>query len=732
MSILLYIRGQKADTDAGSVIAQTLQINDIASVQGRNATYTNTFKLPKTANNVRIMDFMTLAGNTSSLQYEKNECSLYSAETGQCFIYKGWATITDGGEFYNVSVVDGIIDLFKAIENKTLSDLDNLTELSHAKSIEKVKESWMGGPYRYILADFNGDTGNTAEGTVNIDYLVPSVNVKYLWDRIFEKFGFTYSGSVFSTQAFVNLWMTFPKGLSTSDSEDLLYEASEHNYPSSTNGGGRNKYFLQYEETDTYNIVSDVNEVHLKLAEPGSYRIALSGRIKSSTILGAPKLSRIDYALNAEGSTPHSAVPAGTLFDNISPGNDFELSKIIQLPSGNTSICFIIAPGTAAQTSNGFQINRSETNLALSITRLSQNSIDFGDALIDFSVKDFINEIVNRFGLTIYPDNTSGNYTFLTLQEMLQGALMKNWSCKLVKKISENYIYGSYARRNWFRYNYNDKEAAHNDWFLDVNNAMLPDSRDAFTSKIYTPENQYNRVSYLNRGTNVYRLWDKEPDTDPETGEDLTKYKSLDKRYYFMRAEQKWGNITLQSKTLEQAESYSGTYYLESYWKLSFYDILQDYYTPFRRILDTTLIVTADLWLTAQDIAGFDFKKLYYFEQFSNYFMVNKISNFVPGRPTRVELVRVLYELQAEVAAVSITSVSVTEGYNVHVYFSLNIPIPTVTVEYKRVADSGWSSLVTPYTQNPWHYSLSPPGLWEVRIKAGDQYSDTIQFTISY
>jgi hypothetical protein len=72
-------------------------------------------------------------------------------------------------------------------------------------------------PYKYILADYNGQatytstSGGTSATTINVDYLVPSVKVSYLWDNLFSTYGFTYSGSIFSSPDFTNLYLTYPK-----------------------------------------------------------------------------------------------------------------------------------------------------------------------------------------------------------------------------------------------------------------------------------------------------------------------------------------------------------------------------------------------------------------------------------------------------------------------------------------------------------------------------------------
>jgi hypothetical protein len=103
-------------------------------------------------------------------------------------------------------------------ENTTLGDL-NLTGLTHTKDVATVVNTFTATtlPYKYILADYNGQatytstSGGTSATTINVDYLVPSVKVSYLWDNLFSTYGFTYSGSIFSSPDFTNLYLTYPK-----------------------------------------------------------------------------------------------------------------------------------------------------------------------------------------------------------------------------------------------------------------------------------------------------------------------------------------------------------------------------------------------------------------------------------------------------------------------------------------------------------------------------------------
>jgi hypothetical protein len=273
------------------------------------------------------------------------------------------------------------------------------------------------------------------------------------------------------------------------------------------------------------------------------------------------------------------------------------------------------------------------------LSKVEAGNVDFENSFADFSIRDFLTEVVHRFGLTIFKDKYTNAYEFRTLQEHLQTAQKVDWSNKFDKKISEDWLNTTYAQRNWFRYNYNDKESSYNDNYIIVNNKNLEDNRDVIKSKIYSPERDF--VNYLNERTNCYKLWDKElveaTDTEPAS----VNYKALDKRYYFMRAKRVDDNIIVISKKLQQ-QTIATTYYRESFQGLSFGNIIQRYYGPLSKVLDKSIMITVDLWLTDTDIVNFDFRKQYYFEQLSNYFIVNKIINYIPGRVTRCELIRVI------------------------------------------------------------------------------------------
>ncbi|MXN91289.1 hypothetical protein GR160_08610 [Flavobacterium sp. Sd200] len=655
MSLLLYINGQLTDLDAGTVIAQTKQVNDLNSIDNRQANYTNKFKLPKTANNMRIMQFLTLPGNASNVPYQKNECSLYS-HTGECFVYKGWAVVTDGGDSYDVAVYDGIIDLYKAIENKTLADV-GLQQLDHIKNVSAVINSWQNTslPYRYILADYNGDTGLTngtpgnTQPQVNIDYLVPSVNVAWLWNKIFEEFnnGIQPGGSVFLTQAFKQLWMTFPKGQVRTETSDVsLFKCADYHFIQSTSYPAERKtYYAKFISTSVYNseLLSNTGGIHLKVLNTATYKLKIKAKLYGHRDR-ASHIHKDSYLKIGKNCENIIATRTGNNIINIFDqepyliyGEEFEATSNPFQLNAYDSICMVIG----GQGTDSYELNENwpGDEFEAELIRTDPLSIDFSTALTDFSIKDFMNEVVHRFGLTLFKDKFSSDYTFLTLQEQLQAADVADWSSKFVKKVTENYTNGSYAKKNWFKYAYNDKESTHNDGYIGIENVNLSDTRDVIKSKIYSPERIPTR--YLGYDSNVYKLWEKETVENPEPDEPTVTYKALDKRYYFINAAQNTNRpIIVRSNDLN-IQSTTSAFYSESYYGLKFQEIINQYYAPLQSVLNRAVTITAQLWLTDVDIANFDFKKLYYIEQLSSYFLVNKINNYIPGKITQCELVRV-------------------------------------------------------------------------------------------
>jgi len=623
----LIINNILIELEPSKPIARTLQVNDIANLQNRQANFTPTFSIPRTANNIRAFANLGIIGANSQTPYQRNN-AYYYAESGECLVYNGWAIITATEKEFRCNLYDGVIDFYKAIENDTLAILP-LDEINHIKTLDNVVDSINGlTTYKYILADYNGKALYDVD-KINIDYLVPSTPVSYLWDKIFEYYGFTYSGSVFDTFNFQNLWMSFPKGTTSTIADDEMFDSSDITYPPE---GGANK--SRYFKYDTYTIDTPLtlfNDRHVIFPEPGTYRLEITGDISILTV--STREFSINLSKNQQANTNSADISSyTTLVTHPTSGtHTININQLITVDSDESLCLFIRATAS---------IYFANNNLNVKISKVESSTIDFEGAFIDLKTKDFLNEILTRFSLTPFKDKYSNNIVFKTLQEVLQDTDVVDWSNKFDSVNSESYAYGSYAQQNLFRYKYNDAESDYNNGSINVENVNLQDSKDVIKSVIYSPEK--TKTNVLPKETNTYKLWNKEPKDDGSV-----TYKSLDKRFYFLRADNYIFDsaVTIGSETLATEITIAQAPF-ESFFKLPFTDVIQDYYLPIYQILNNAKIINANIFLKEQDVINIDFSKLYWIEQLGNYFLLNKIVNFQGNGKTKCELIKVDYVAQ--------------------------------------------------------------------------------------
>jgi hypothetical protein len=521
------------------------------------------------------------------------------------------------------------------------------------------------------------------------------------------------------------LWLTFPKGVSTGDNEETVFSNSSSGYEGVNAGSNMHVYYGGYPEYEVEEEdVVVIQNRHLKVMQSGYYRLEVSGSLNSrSVIFGQPRASKVYVGKNSHYLPPNSVQQIGVIDDYIPSQTEFSGQVILDL-NAYDSVCVIISQSQYIPASNGFYL-ADPCTLNVSLVKINENEFSFSEVMGDFMIKDLLTEVVQRFGLTMFKDKYTNHYEFLTLQEQLQSPQVLDWSNKLTRKLSENYIYGSYAQRNWLRYAYNDKESSHYDGYIDVQNVNLPPNKDVIKSKIYAPG--ATKSTYLNRQTNVYKLWDKEVDEDPA---EPVKYKALDKRYYFLRAEYSPKDVVLHSPKLGQTLPWFNCW-IEQYWKLPFKDIVDDYYYPLRQLLEKSLVVNAEFYLSETDVANFDFRKLIYIEQLSSYFLMNKINNYVPGKPVKCELVRVHYTLEQQEAIppVKITKV-IVNAHNVLVHFDLDLMVNQATLQIYGYGSPGTWSNFPGSIASPRYQSFTPTGTFLIRMQAGSEYSNEVEITI--
>lgn len=594
-------------------INYVMQVNDISELSSRQCNYTDSFSIPKTAQNVNIFNQLGYVGDISNYPYEKVTADLL--DNGVHIIRNGWLDIQETNKEYKINIRYGSIDLFKAIENKTFGDDVDLSEIDHNKTLNTVVESFTNEDYRYIINDYGGKT-HTENGTkINIDYLIPSVRISYLWNKIFSTFGFNYIGDIFSTTDFTDLWLTYPKGLKILDDFTLYADISKSNDETILFTG--RLPFVDFNITEGF---YSVDEKYYVIPEDGSYKIETNifARRAKNFIFGSIEkdLNYIVYVNdNQQGYFTYGT--DGLLLltlkanDKISIGLDSISLPIVYSKDNNKSF--------------------------VKVSKINSN-VSFSEELKNLKITDFFKEILNIFSLTIFVDKDN-NYIFKTFAERLEADVV-DWSDKYKERTSETYVPKSYAQRNYFKEKYNDENANYNDGYFDISNKNLSERKDVINSIIYSAEKDF--VSFLINSTSQQTvlpdlLWEKE--ITENSGVQEVRYKELSNRFYLIKNQIINKSCVLRSETLSIEQAVSSIP-IARHNVTSYKDFVPKYYRDINLLLDSFRMHKVILDLDCIDIHNLDFDKIYYFEQEQNYYFLNKI-NYKNGKLSNGEFYRV-------------------------------------------------------------------------------------------
>jgi hypothetical protein len=608
--------------DKAQNIKYSMQINDIFDLSTVNSSYTNSFSIQKNAHNTQVFKMLGLVADPSKIPYQKVEARL--SHNGFPLIKSGWLKVTETSDTYKINIIDGIIDFFKAIDNKTVGRDLNLDEINHRKDLNTVTESFDNPYYKYIVAEYNGKTmSRTASGAgaYNIDYLVPSAKITYLWDKVFNTFGFTYSGSIFSDDDFTGSWLTYPKAPEASDVTEPVLVAGLEKLNFTETIDAPNMEFTANHNWNIQNIIegSLLADWIYVIPSTQNYRV----QVIPKGFIDIIRIVLVDLVVAYQVQ-----VFRGTsLIMSVNTSSDIEIDESYDdyFYQGETLNFKIVVPQeTEMHLVTQFRLNLE--NLKVNIYKLSFGEVSFSNALTELTIKDFVKEIIIRFGLTPVINNISKHITFYTLSERLDLDNAVDWSSKYVSRTKESYIQGAYAQQNVLRHKYNDAEETFSDGVLYVNNQNLEDTKDIYTSKLYSFDNRISSIGAFN--SFYYPIWQPEPkEVTLEDGsvEIQTEYKGLSGRFYIMKL------TVLNLPTPFVSDILGGEVEVESFPAVRadntvYSQLIEKYYPDYNRILNDFRAHTITLALTINDILSLSFVRPYYFSQELNFYILNKVT----------------------------------------------------------------------------------------------------------
>ena len=613
--------GQEIDI-LKETITYVKRVADIGDITKVNASYSWSFKIPKTQKNNKLFRGLSLIGSNSNVPYIKVKFNLL--DNGFAIVVKGFLEIKNTKKYYNANLKNGVIDFYKDISDDKISEIIDLSELDHQNTINEIISTFDNSkPYKYIIASYNGRPLPQISNTTNVDplYLIPSINVQYLWDKIMNYYGWKYKGDLNLEGQF----LTYPNA--TGYEENPLLppllngEVISREYNENTTQIDSESFVL----LNLNELIKDTDLIQgsdnfYSFTEAGTYRITLTvDAYVRNTIaeVNIKDLSIFHLVVpdNVNLTRPELSGSSWS-FDNETPDTiTFDIQN--GYPTYFFGIAMKIPPVVNSQFENyGIRTLGGSIN----VERIGIQNISFNNALIDIKVKDFFKEILVRQGLTVYPDIDKKEFNLVNVKNRINAPVL-NWTRKYIERTEESYIYKNYARKNYFRHKYDQENQDFNDGFLFVNNENLNEDKDIFKSITFSPLQEF--VKYSNNNVkydvNVFKMFDREVSEDEDTGQVIATYKPLKNRYYFITSEDVQRNLFLNGTPITE-------FPLAVFSEDVFSNLIPKTYKELQKLLKDTKIHKIKLALTKWDVASLDLNMVFYFEQEQAYYILNKLT----------------------------------------------------------------------------------------------------------
>lgn len=668
MALEIYADGIKLDLPNTVKIAFTFQVNDIAELKDRQASFSNQFKAPRTPTNDKALGFASQSTTGNRLQYSRINCLV--VDDGIQVIPDGFLIVENFEKEYGLTIYAGTLNLFEGMDSKFINELREVSD-RHFWSNAAARGSLINASnYRYFLADYGGTvTGLNVSG----EYLLPWVSRRKIWDKIFQSAGFSVTGE--------------PMNADELNKSYLLAFRKDHPFElvdSAMRVSDADSWVKTFSYIPATGFAPEFNTVVADPLAPLNPQMITAEPIGYSPVFPTNFINFSAFRCRIPGTyliewDVQMRTDMGT-FINVFPGNTMQLKKIAagdlyftdavnvgsfdvdnwdgtiatggqynQLPAGSEKLhkfttkltlqvgdlLFLMAenhPNNPAGSLPFFLGSASEFR----IVELTEAPINFGDyvdpwvMLPEISHKNFVKGIAQELALTFDVDlmaKTCRVYSFSEVINNKQRA--KDWSDKIVNldAVRHEYHPGTYARENFFKYKTETgvSESLGLGSFT-IDDDTLEETRDVLTLPWAATEMVLIEGEFLPQ----IKIYDAGEWSDP------TSPRVLIADTYTP------GSIfSIGGTALPASYPVAWFYVYGRDLNLDWPTLLGKYYPDlilaFQNYLKTILFGI----LQPGDVTALDFSLPVYLRQYSAYYYLNKINQYRQNNPVKVELIRI-------------------------------------------------------------------------------------------
>ena len=358
---------------------------------------------------------------------------------------------------YKAVVINETVDFKTRITDLSLSDLD-LSQYDHIVNVNNVTSSWYGnlfsGDIVYPLAEYGtATTGFIVDGAqgsnsfnnentpLTVDNLKPAIRTKALLDAVFDQVDYNYSSSFFDSDYFERLYiLSSPtedgKLPGTSPDGQFVLANTSGSFATSVPDGGTETLIFDNEVSDNDNIYDPTT---------GEYTVDQAGRFDITVQLAlnwnlpAPAGSAVNRCIIrilVNGSLVQAklidtpSVTYRAFFNYIT--TSLNAGDIITIEVQSFRASSVGSPNTIPGNTLDI-IPTYQTSLRILPSVLDNLEVDMSGMFDpNFSVKDFLQGLIEKFNLVIEPKKNERNTLIIEpFDTWAESGVVKDWTDKV-------------------------------------------------------------------------------------------------------------------------------------------------------------------------------------------------------------------------------------------------------------------------------------------------------------
>ena len=448
----LVINNKDVELYENAPVNLKFQFSDVEKINNPLASYSQSFRVPLTQNNVDIFGHLDQVTEVGGLDLRVRLSAQLLSETYPImdgFVQVKAVYLTK--EIYpEVELVffSGAVDFKSELEGKFLSDL-NLSSYDHDLTLLNVQLSWLGtGDYIYGIVDtgqnWTAETFGTEEYPITLPSLTLFFKAKTLLNKIFAGAGLTYESTYLEGSDFDDQFVMFANGQTVVESNDDFDENARTTLASNQTISANSTAILDLVDNgnDCFDEGNNFdNGTHkYTVGESGLYNVNLTYSVRTNGTPGNrqfkvrvvvdPASGGANYNL-VERTISNQGAAINQQLTTLTEGGAVVLlqNDVIYVEVENDSTSSTLSVGGTNFFAGGGERTSLEIVAEASLGGYEVNVAASAPKMLQF---DYLTSLQKLYNLVFIPDELKpGHFHIETFEDYMSGGETKDWTSKV-------------------------------------------------------------------------------------------------------------------------------------------------------------------------------------------------------------------------------------------------------------------------------------------------------------